>query len=147
MTNEYETISKHEDEGSIDGYVVDTSKENISIWLESVGGSDRLAAQIRGTYESICILKGIYVEENYRGRGVGSELLEEAINSAESLGAGAIILEADKLELNNFSLIHWYKEYGFEIVEEKSDKCPLMIRQIFDDSFSEIQLSEKLKVS
>lgn len=82
--------------------------------------------------ESVGILKTLWVEEEERGSGVGTSLLDEFIDLAVEREMDVIYLVADTLESNDFDLVSWYEEKGFERIT--NGDCPLM-RLCFDEEY------------
>lgn len=86
-----------EDDGEIVGYLVCIGSERIKIKHNTV--------------------LGVTVKEGYRDKGIGSRLLEYAINWAKGTGV------VKRIELHVFSTnsraIHLYKKYGFVLEGEK----------------------------
>lgn len=76
------------------------------------------------TSDSVGILKNIWVEEEERGSGVGTFLLDEFIDLAIEREMDVLYLIADTLESNDFDLVSWYEKKGFERLTE--GECPLM---------------------
>ena len=52
----------------------------------------------------------IAVLKEYRGMGVGKELIDHAVFMADQLGMSSVSLEVD---LGNTALVHWYESLGF----------------------------------
>ena len=109
-------INQQEEGGSLEGYVVDTSAPQLTNYLTSQGADARLATAIASKFSTIAIIKNMYVDDESRGKGIGSQLLESAIDEAFAYGAEAIVLVADMAEDNQAlgkSLDQWYASYGF----------------------------------
>lgn len=122
----YRDISIHHEKGGMDAYVVDTSMENAENYLKSKGYSEASVAEIR-KHKRVCIILGIRVDEEHRGEGIGTELLEEIIENASIYGSEIIILEADTSESNDFDLVEWYEGYEFKTIERERANYPLML--------------------
>ena len=61
--------------------------------------------------EPYALLEDVYVDENYRGKGIGTELVKRAIELAKNLGCYKIIATS-RFERNN---VHeWYEKLGFK---------------------------------
>lgn len=66
------SLEEDDFEGSIECYSVDTKKENLKNWLESeVGDNGQIYAAIQSLAKEILIIKNVYLEEEYRGQGLG----------------------------------------------------------------------------
>jgi phosphinothricin acetyltransferase len=59
---------------------------------------------------AITVEIGIYIDENYRKSGIGSELLLHAIHQAKTLNIETILAF---IFAHNFGSIHFFKKYGF----------------------------------
>ena len=115
--------------------VVDLSEEQIGEIYESLAAFDRknigyrlggsvnigieadgeLIAGLNGcmTAYKIFYIDTVFVEEEYRRQGVGTELLKEAEKRAEELGANLI-----RLDTFNWQGREFYKKLGYEEVGE-----------------------------
>jgi len=119
-------ISKSIDGGALEGYVVDTDKSQLKNYLESQGASEQLINNIASKFGRISIIKNMYIDDDSRGQGLGSNLLNNAIDDSYDRGAEAILLIADVHESNEFSIVDWYKNYGFEIIGDAGGD-PIML--------------------
>ena len=60
------------------------------------------------------------VKKEYRGRGIGSEILEFLINKATEMGFSEMTIGVDKV---NENALHLYRKYGFtEVLFDGADK-------------------------
>ena len=60
------------------------------------------------------------VEKEYRGRGIGSEILEFLINKATEMGFSEMTIGVDK---DNEKALHLYRKYGFtEVLFDGADQ-------------------------
>ena len=125
----YVEIDLSLDEGSLFGYVVDTRECNLKNWLEDIEQVDQLDT-IRSSYDRVAIIKNIWVDEDARGQGIGTSLLDDALYEAELNGAQAVLLEADTSEDNRFNLVSWYKDFEFDIISKQDETYPLMLKSI-----------------
>lgn len=73
----------------------------------------------------IAVLKNIWVEEDSRGNGVGTELMEWFMNEAKGRDINVIYLIADTGEDNAFDIVSWYESFGFK-KETTLEDYPLM---------------------
>lgn len=112
--------------GSLDGYVVDTSSEQLENYLYNFSMKTGVISNIQNKYNRIALIKNLHVDDQYRGAGLGNKLLSDAIDQAYDNGAEAIILIADIHDSNKFDIQRWYEGYGFEKVTNTSEG-PLMI--------------------
>jgi len=61
--------------------------------------------------EPYALLEDVFVDENYRGRGIGTELVKKAIEVAKQLNCYKIIATS-RFERGN---VHeWYQKLGFK---------------------------------
>jgi ribosomal protein S18 acetylase RimI-like enzyme len=116
-------------ESGIEGYVVDTDKENLANYLMSQGAPAEIAEKIKNQFERIGIIKNIWVDDEKRNDGIGNALLWQGVDAAIDLDAEAMILVADKSEGNEFDLVKWYESYDFEIIG-RAGGDPVMLREL-----------------
>lgn len=60
--------------------------------------------------EPFALIEDVFVEEEYRGQGLGSKLVKEAISKAKDRGCYKIIMTARD---SNSSVHQWYRKIGF----------------------------------
>ena len=113
---EQKSISQHTEGGSLEGYVMSSDKPNINNYLQSQGATPELINNITKRYTTLALIRNMYVDDDYRGQGIGNDLVSNAIDDAANNGADAIILVSDTDEDNPFDLTKWYEGFGFEIV-------------------------------
>jgi len=113
---EQKSISQHTEGGSLEGYVISTDKPNINNYLQSQGARPELINNITNRYKTLALIRNMYVDDEYRGQGIGNDLVSNAIDDAANNGADAVILVSDTDENNPFDLTKWYEGFGFEIV-------------------------------
>ena len=70
------------------------------------------------------LLDEIYIESDYRNRGIGSDILRYVINKNN-----IVYLWVYKL---NKKAIKLYKEFGFEIIEETDSRYHMQIKRIHE---------------
>ena len=116
--------------GSLSGYVVDTKKENASNYLIGQGVNQNLVKSIMGKYGTVGIIKNMEVIPQMRGKGIGTKLLEKAIDKASDHNAEAILLVADIVDSSNkINLEEWYESFGFKKIGN-AGSYPLMILEL-----------------
>ena len=116
--------------GSLSGYVVDTKKENASNYLIGQGVNENLVKSIMGKYGIVGIIKNMEVIPQMRGKGIGTKLLEKAIDKASDHNAEAILLVADIVDSSNkINLEKWYESFGFKKIDN-DESYPLMILEL-----------------
>lgn len=89
-------------------------------YLESQQELEAFNSHYDGT-SRVGVLKLIWVEEEYRGEGIGSSLLEEFLFQSKEYNMDAVCLVADTGECNAFNLVSWYESNGFVKVTEDDD--------------------------
>lgn len=112
------SITQQSDEGSLEGYVVDTTQEQLRNYLRSQSVDERRIALLQKDIDRIGIIKNLWVDEDHRNQGIGNDLMSMAIDDAQHAGAEAIILVADLGEQNEFDIIKWYEDFGFQIIDK-----------------------------
>ena len=128
-SGDYTNIDQEDENGSLEGYVVDTAQPQLKNYLTAQGADDQLIDSIADRFSRIAIIRNIWVDEDYRNSGIGSSLLESAINAAFAAGAEAIVLVADLNEDNEQlgkSLDTWYQGWGFKTIGHAGND-PIML--------------------
>ncbi len=67
------------------------------------------------SFYNICdegYVNNLAVRQDFRGKGFGTQLINDMIERAKSLGVGALTLEVNE---NNTNAISLYKKFGFEV--------------------------------
>ena len=123
---EQKSITQHTEGGSLEGYVMSTDKPNINNYLQSQGATPELINNITKRYKTLALIRNMYVDDDYRGQGIGNDLVSNAIDAAANNDADAIILVSDTEENNPFDLTKWYEGFGFEVVGTAGNN-PIMI--------------------
>tara|TARA_B100002003_G_scaffold230693_1_gene241056 strand:- start:8340 stop:8810 length:471 start_codon:yes stop_codon:yes gene_type:complete len=104
-------------EGSLEGYVVDAAQPNIRNYLEQHCSEAGMVATVLAELgERVALLRNLYVPEEWRGQGIGTELVSEFMRQGEVKGATAYLLISDEREgqANGLDLTSWYTGFGFE---------------------------------
>lgn len=130
--SEYKDVSQDSDEGeaSLTGYVVNTDEDQLVNYFQLEHGvSEDVINTIRATYKTIAVARNMHVDEDYRGQGHGTKIMDEFIEAAIDNGAQAILTIADTAEDNEFDLVEWYKRLGFEIVAQTGEG-PFMVMEL-----------------
>ena len=65
-------------------------------------------------------LKALYLDRDYRGKGLGARLMTEAVEAARSLGYKSIVLDSMKQYKNAHKL---YEAFGFKDTERYNDNA------------------------
>lgn len=101
-------------------------------WFEVVLDNDKIVGSV-GIYKinsNECELRKMYLLEEYQGRGIGKNLLENALIEAKKLGYKSISLQTNSLL---FKAIPLYENYGFEYCsgEDVCARCDIaMIKNL-----------------
>lgn len=122
-------IDQSEEFGEASGYVVESCREQVRNYLsEFTDHAPKIADWLREHIGFVGILKNLNVNEEARGQGVGTQLLEGFLVDALHHQAGAVILIADAAESqqDGFILERWYASYDFATVMS-TGSGPLMV--------------------
>ena len=77
----------------------------------------RLVAGLYGwTWGGCCEIKTFWIDEQWRGRGLGTHLIQAAETEARDRGATQIVLST-----HSFQAPRFYQRFGFEIVGQVND--------------------------
>lgn len=90
--------------GRLFGFIAETDGEKAG-FITFSGGMD-------GVFD----LEDVFVEERFRGKGLGKELLTACLNEAAAHGAVKMLLEVRK---TNVAAISLYKSFGFSPLCER----------------------------
>lgn len=74
-------------------------------------------------YKNSLVIDGIAVDENYRSKGIGKELLNYSLKIARNQGLKRVLL---KVILKNERVKLLYEKFGFETIKKKS---PFLIKR------------------
>lgn len=116
-------------EGSLEGYVADAAEPNIRNYLDRhCSEAEMVSAVLTDLGERVALLRNLYVPEEWRGQGIGTDLVSEFMRQAEAKGASAYLLISDECEgqANGLDLTSWYAGFGFEAVIQ-TPAGPLMV--------------------
>lgn len=97
-------------------------------YMEGQREIDAFAEHVKGK-TAVAVLKNLWVEEEERGQGYGTELMELFLSAVQEEDIRHVYLIADNLEENAFNLVSWYESYGFRKITPK-DECPLMYAEL-----------------
>jgi ribosomal protein S18 acetylase RimI-like enzyme len=103
-------LKRNTDGGEVDG-VIHGNQERIKNWFD-IGKIDGYKGY--ENYSKVAFLNNLYVDEDERGYGVGTNLLDWFIEESIDLGADAIYLISDENNENSMNLTDWYTKRGFE---------------------------------
>lgn len=127
----------HEDGASLEGYVVDTDQPQIENYLSGQGASAELIQTLKQKYHRVGIVRNMWVDEEIRNHGIGTDMLKDAIGDAFAFGADAIILVADMAESNAMPLDKWYESFGFVTVGTAAgDPVMVLEKGVITESWS-----------
>jgi GNAT superfamily N-acetyltransferase len=85
---------------------------------------------IRLPYRKVAYLKLVAVEPDYRGKGLGAELVREFCQKAKNAGAEACLLEPiphQDSPMTEDDLVKFYKKFGFKHLASRSANPPLLL--------------------
>jgi GNAT superfamily N-acetyltransferase len=123
------TIEISREGGSLSGYVVDASEPNIGNYLEQHTNLAKMVThRLRAYGERVALLRNMNVDEDQRGNGIGTQLISEFMEEADSVGATVYMLICDIHEgqAPGFDLKAWYESFGFVAAMDTSEG-PLML--------------------
>lgn len=117
--------------------VTDSDIRNIHESYISAGGAFRViksSGRIIGSYglyaisSRVCELRKMYLLQEYRGRGLGIKMMNEALDRARALGFEEMVLETNSCLKEALGL---YRKYGFTefVPEHMSDRCDIAMRR------------------
>lgn len=129
VTPTFEYINQENEGGSLEGYVVNTDQPNLRNYLKSHGTPKNLILKIENSCKRIGIIRNLYVNEDLRNKGFGNNLMHNAIDDAYMADAEAVILVADTVESNNFNLVNWYENYGFETIGYSTSGPVMLLKE------------------
>lgn len=119
MYSEPQMISIESDNGSIEGYKISSTEEQIQVWFSKRG----FEAPVYNKPVTIAFLNALYVDEDERSNGEGTFLIESFLSECGE--CDYIFLECDTGEQNEFNLQKWYESFGFEVFMEA--EYPILI--------------------
>ena len=98
----------------LDELLEEDVKHEFLLWLQK---------KVSGNFS---YLKHILVEKEFKGQGMGKDLINHFLSSAE----GPVVLVCDNLESQNegFDLQKWYEKQGFNLTGFSTLSGPIMIR-------------------
>ena len=137
----YKTVELEEEGGTLSGYLVSYSDNNYKNFLtKEIKDEERLKLVIdfieHNQYEQVLIIKNLNVEDKYQGKGIGRNLLEDAINDCS---IALLIADSTESQRENFQLEKFYEGSDFMKVSNEISGA-LMVFPI-DEAYS---LKEKL---
>ena len=97
-----------------------TQKENLILKNYVIKDRGKIVAGIKADiyYWKILYIEVLYLEPNYRGKGLGSALLEKVEQEARSIGVTLVHLNTFDFQAKDFYLKHGYEIFG------TLDDCP-----------------------
>jgi GNAT superfamily N-acetyltransferase len=109
-------IDDDDGRGNVNGYVVAAGAEQLGNWLEEyTPHAAKIAAWVKENCTRIAIGKNLNVNEDHRGKGIGTDLFCSFMSRAAELGADIIVLISDAAEQqqDGFHLQTWYESQEF----------------------------------
>lgn len=103
-------IKKDIESGTIDGFFT-TKQDSIKSWFEigKIFGYDGWK-----NYSKVAFLNNLYIDEEARGKGLGTKLLNWFLNEISEYDVEAVYLLSDENNENVINLTEWYIKNGFE---------------------------------
>ena len=137
----YKTIELEKKGGTLSGYLVSYSDNNYKNFLsKEIKDEERLKAVIdfieHNQYEQVLIIKNLNVEDKYQGKGIGRNLLEDAISDCS---IALLIADSIESQRENFQLEKFYE--GSDFMKVSSEISGLLMVFPVDEAYS---LKEKL---
>ena len=121
------TLEEEDYIGSVSGVFLESNEElENALNRQKILFEDSLR-QILSEHLPLAFLKSMYVEDDFRNQGYGTQLVDMFINESSDLGANAIILESDEGESNDFALTSWYESFGFEKLESEDANSTMIL--------------------
>lgn len=114
-----DTISK-EEKNKIIKYVKGYIPANIKNYKLIVVGNENVGCFSLNKYEDGLIIEEIYLLERFRNKGIGSNIIKEAINTHKIL-----YLWVYKTNINAINL---YERLGFKIIDETKNRYLMNIK-------------------
>ena len=133
--------------GEIHAIEYDSNIINIENWLnlQKVPNAKKIKKVLEKNVNKVLILKSINVEEEYQGKGYGSEMFEEMLN--ETYPEAIILLcDNENKQKNGFILEKFYEGYDFKRVN--SLNSPLMVypEELADKILNELKRKKRPKI-
>jgi len=123
MNEDSQPIDIEVNGGSISG-VVHNDIQRVLNWGEKERLDDEAMRVISSLSTPMAILKNMYVDEELRGQGLGSDLIQRFLEEVYDI---PVVLISEKGETNTFDLASWYEGYGFEAIGS-SGGAPVLLR-------------------
>ena len=83
--------------------------------------------KLRNLQMPIALLQTIHVEEEYRGKGIGTALLKSFLSATKEVRHVILIVDVYEDQAIGMDLVKWYKRYGFRKIG-KAGSMPLMLK-------------------
>jgi len=131
MSPQPEVIQMDTEEGSFFG-VVHFDREHLRNWVAKERVEPDFDTIEDDELFPVGILKNINVDEEYQGEGYGVDLMESFLTECSHCSYIVLIVDLDESQRKGFSLIDWYKSFGFGIWGEASGN-PVMIKKLKED--------------
>ena len=127
LISSVEVVDISKSYGSIEGYKVNSSETQIENFLARHKiRNPNFVKKIRAKYEKIAIMNNLWVDEEKRSKGKGSQLVEDFIDDCSDCDAIILLADEDEIQLGDFSLQEFYKNFGFETAF-KTSSGPIMV--------------------
>ena len=102
------------------GFYNDIEKEFVVFYCVVDNGNVVGSVALKKVDEDVVELKALYLDKNYRGKGLGGRLMTEAVKAARSLGYKSIVLDSMKQYEDARKL---YEKFGFKDTERYNENA------------------------
>lgn len=90
------TIEISREGGSLSGYAVDATEQNIGNYLEQHSNlAEMVSHRLRAYGDRVALLRNMSVDDDQRGKGIGTQLISEFMEEADDAGATVYMLICD----------------------------------------------------
>ena len=113
-------LGKKFDPDGRNGFYNDIEKEFVVFYCVTDHGNVVGTVALKKFDEDTVELKALYLDKDYRGKGLGARLMTEAVETARSLGYGSIVLDSMKQYESARKL---YEQFGFKDTERYNDNA------------------------
>ena len=90
-------------------FLINTDKVPIGVFYEDEAGR-KLAGLIGDTFGNWLCISYLFVSDNLRGQGIGSEILKAAEDEAKRRGCKSVFVDTFSFQAPGFYLKHGYRE-------------------------------------
>lgn len=145
MINEIEVQTEN---GTAFGYVIDKTEPNIKNYLdEHTEHASAIFRLLSTRFNSIALLRNMYVEEDCRGQGEGSDLVSQFLEEAYLDGADIVMLISDAGEdqADGFDLVTFYE--GLDMFSSIETSSGMLMFDCEETAQSVKRLVKKMEIN